>query len=101
MANKAQLARSAVRSVQNQEQYQQRESGSWKPVAYGLGAVFGILVGVVAAHLYTQAVEQNQDVNQAGSRPQISPLDMISLGTMLLGVIRHITDLGARSASKR
>jgi hypothetical protein len=57
-------------------------------------------VGLIAAHLYTQAVEQNQDSGQTGKRPQISPLDMVSLGTMTLGVIRHITDLGARSANK-
>ena len=90
MANKAQLAR---KSTQN-------ENGNWKPAAYGIGTVVGIVVGLLAAHLYTQAVEQNQDIQQAGQRPQISPLDMVSLGTMMLGVIRQITDLGARSANK-
>ena len=90
MANKTQLAH---RSAQN-------DNGNWKPVAYGIGTVVGIVVGLLAAHLYTQAVEQNQDVQQAGQRPQISPLDLVSLGTMMLGVIRHITDLGVRSANK-
>lgn len=74
-------------------------NSSWKPMAYGIGSVAGVLVGLLAAHFYTQAIEQNQEPSVAGSRPKMSPLDVVSLATMLLGVIRQITDLGARNAN--
>ena len=68
------------------------QKSEWKPVAYLLGALIGVVVGLLSAHFYTRAVEENTD----GERPHIHTGDIFALGMTMLSLVRHVTDLGAR-----
>jgi hypothetical protein len=68
------------------------QKSEWKPLAYLFGAIIGVLVGLLSAHLYTRAVEERTD----GERPHIQTGDIFALGMTMLSLVRHVTDLGAR-----
>jgi len=67
----------------------------WKSLAYVVGLIGGLVIGLLSAHLYTQAVEENQD----GERPKVGVGEVFMLGTAALALIRQVTDLGARNSS--
>jgi hypothetical protein len=60
---------------------------------YLIGSVLGVILGFVAAHLYVQAVEENNN----GVRPRLESGDAIKLGLLAITVMRQITDLGAKA----
>ena len=72
------------------------QKSDWKSLAYLLGAIVGVAVGLLSAHLYTRAVEENHD----GEQPRIGPGDIFALGMSMLSLVRHVTDLGARGAQR-
>lgn len=73
--------------IQNQD-----NNSNWKTQAYLMGAVAGLLFGVVGAFLYTRAAEES--AGKAG-RPQSIPTgQLIGLSLAALGLIRQVAELG-------
>ncbi len=70
---------------------------NWRVPIYAIGAVIGLALGFLSAHLYAQSVEENHGV---GVRPQVETGDMFRLGLAAVALMRQITDLGARGQSK-
>ena len=65
----------------------------WKVPAYVVGGLIGVVVGVVSAHFYTQSVEENQP----GARPvKLETGDLLKLGLAAVGMVRLVSDIGAR-----
>ncbi|MHB8625164.1 MAG: hypothetical protein ACYDBJ_07825 [Aggregatilineales bacterium] len=73
------------------------QKSDWKPLAYLIGGVIGIVVGLLSAHLYTRAVEENNN----GEQPELGTGDVFGLGMATLALVRHVTDLGARGTNRR
>lgn len=71
------------------------EKTSQGPV-YIIGAIFGLIVGFIAAHMYVQSVEEHN----AGVRPKLETGDALKLGITAVTVLRQITDLGARNSRR-
>ncbi len=63
---------------------------------YLIGAVLGVILGFLAAHMYVQSVEENND----GVRPRLESGDAIKLGLTAITVLRQITDLGAKGGRR-
>ena len=73
------------------------QRSDWKSLVYLIGGAIGIVVGLLSAHLYTRAVEENND----GEQPQLGTGDVFALGMATLALVRHVTDLGARGNNRR
>ena len=58
---------------------------------YIMGAIAGLLIGLLSAYLYARASEEN---GQEGPT-QLKTMDMMKLAVAMLGIVRQITDLGA------
>ena len=69
-------------------------NGDWKFQTYITGSLIGLVVGIIAAHLYTRAVEENAGGN---SPDRLKANDMVKLGLSTLGLVRQITELGNTS----
>ena len=69
---------------------------NWKSVVYLIGAIIGVVVGLLSAHLYARAVEENNE----GEQPHIGTGDVFALGMSMLSLVRHVTDLGARTSPR-
>lgn len=70
-----------------------------KAQTYALGALAGALVGMVAAYLYSRAVEEER-----GSGGEVQPLQvgqLLAIGLALLGIVRQITEMGRPSGGKK
>jgi hypothetical protein len=72
------------------------QKSDWKSLVYLIGAAIGVVVGLLSAHLYTRAVEENND----GERPYIQTGDVFAIGMTMLSLVRHVTDLGARGTRR-
>ncbi len=69
----------------------------WKSIAYVIGGIVGLVVGLLSAHLYSQAVEENQ----TDKRPNLGTGELFTIGMAALSLVRQVTDLGARNPKKR
>lgn len=73
-----------------------RDNKPWKMPTYVLGGVLGVVIGVLSAHFYAQSVEENQP----GSKPvKLDTGDMIRLGLAAIGMVRMVSDIGARDSA--
>lgn len=62
---------------------------NWRPKLLVVGAVIGALTGIGAAYLLIQRAEK------AGSRPELSTREGISLGLLVFGLLRQVSALGS------
>lgn len=70
-----------------------------KAQTYALGAMVGAMVGMVAAYLYSRAVEEER-----GSGGEVQPLQvgqLITIGLALLGIVRQITEMGRPTSGRK
>ena len=67
-----------------------------KTQLYITGALLGLLVGLLSAHLYGRAVEENTHSGTAAT--DLSSSDLVKLGLLLLGIVRQITEFGSTTA---
>lgn len=66
----------------------------WKTQVYIIGAVVGLLLGLLSAYLYVRAARENSRVD----RPKkVSTGDAMKLSLSLLTLIRQIAELGAKN----
>lgn len=68
---------------------------NWKTPTYLVGSAIGLLIGLVSAHLYARTVEENQESTVPA---KISSFDILKLAVTMLGLVRQVTDLGARKS---
>jgi hypothetical protein len=61
---------------------------SWKARTLFVGALVGAVTGIGAAYLLVRRAEQDQDT------PMLTTGDGISLGLLVLGLLRQIARLG-------
>ena len=73
---------------------------NWKSTAYVAGGVVGLLIGLAAAHLYARAADENQ-VSQGKMPGPINTADAFKLALTLLGLVRQISDLGAKPPERK
>lgn len=66
---------------------------NWKSQVYVLGALAGIVVGLLAAYFYARASEESG----TDGPNSIKSMDTLSLAVALLSLIRQITDLGGKN----
>jgi hypothetical protein len=67
------------------------KQGDWKMQTYLRGGLIGLMVGLIAAHLYTRAAEEtNGDKLPA----RVSASDLVKVSLAILGLVRQITELG-------
>jgi hypothetical protein len=62
---------------------------NWKPKFLILGAVIGALTGLGAAFLMVQRAEKQ------GIKPAFSTKEGVSLGMLVLGLLRQVSQLGS------
>ena len=73
-------------------------NNNWKTLVYLIGAIAGIATGLMAARMYTQSVESNRLPAESGKPPaKLEVVDVLKLGIAIMGLVRQISDLGARS----
>ncbi len=65
---------------------------SWRTESYAIGAIAGIVLGLVGAYMYTRAAQE--DVSGSGRAARIETGDLLGLGLALLGVMRQVAELG-------
>jgi hypothetical protein len=68
------------------------ETDNKPTILYLGGALIGLIAGVTGAYLYQKSVNES---NQ-GERPPVKTMDLYRIIVTLLGVVRLITDLGAK-----
>lgn len=64
------------------------DTQNWKAQTLVAGAVIGALAGVGAAYLLVKRAEDNDEP------PQLSAREGVSLGLMVLGLLRQVAQLG-------
>lgn len=64
---------------------------------YVVGATLGLVLGLVSAHMYKRAVEENAENPENVS---LSVGELISMALLLLGIVRQIADKGAEAGKK-
>jgi len=65
----------------------------WQPRVYIVGGIVGLALGLLSAHLYIRSAEENF---AAASPTTPTAGDTVKLGVALLGIVRTITEWGAR-----
>ncbi len=68
---------------------------SWKAPVYFVGALIGVVFGLISAHMYARAVEENNE----GVTPRVETGEAFRLGLTAIGLMRQITELGAKNPS--
>ncbi len=66
----------------------------WKTQIYIIGAVVGLLLGLLSAYLYVRAAKEN---SRAEKPKKVSTGDAMKLSLSLLTLIRQIAELGAKN----
>jgi hypothetical protein len=69
------------------------KNDNWKFPTYLIGSAVGLVLGLLSAHFYTRTVEEAQDGNMPG---KIGTGDIFKLGLTAIGLMRSISDLGAK-----
>lgn len=65
---------------------------SWKRNAYTLGGLFGLTMGLLSAHLYTRAAEEN--LSDEGDPPQVPTMTLIGVLLSAMALLRQIAEIG-------
>ena len=65
---------------------------------YIWGAIVGMGVGLISAHMFRRAAEEN--IVEGDSETALSAQDMFSLGMILFGVVRQIAEAGSKTTQK-
>lgn len=60
---------------------------------YLWGALIGLGLGLVSAHLYGRAVEESSEGKNLPAN--LSAGDSVKLGLLLLGIVRQVADFGS------
>jgi hypothetical protein len=63
---------------------------NWKMITLVVGAVIGLISGLVAAYIIIQRAEEEE------SHPRLTAGDGVKMGIGLLGVVRTIADLAVK-----
>lgn len=64
-----------------------------KTLTYLLGAALGLGAGLVTAHLYSRAEEENHPAGEPG---RVRTMDIFRVALTAIGLMRQITEVGAR-----
>ncbi len=64
-----------------------------KTLTYLLGAALGLGAGLVTAHLYSRAEEENHPAGEPG---RVKTMDLFKVTLTAIGLMRQITEVGAR-----
>ncbi len=67
---------------------QQKEN--WKTMTFIIGALVGLVSGLIAAYVIIQRAEEDQ------SHPRLSAGDGVKVGIGVLGVLRTISELAVK-----
>jgi len=68
---------------------------NWRTTAYLVGAAVGAVVGVGAAYLYINAVEQQDEM------PELKPGEAVGIGLAVLALLRQIAGIRAPDDKKK
>jgi hypothetical protein len=71
------------------DQYETPVEDNWKTKLLLIGAVIGALTGVGAAYLMIQRAEKQ------GIKPALSTKEGVSLGMLVFGLLRQVSQLGS------
>ncbi len=63
---------------------------NWKQTTMIIGAVAGLISGLIAAYILIQRAEEEE------SKPRLSAGEGVKVGLGVLGVLRLISDLGSK-----
>ena len=66
------------------------ESDNWKRKALIIGGVAGLLTGLLAAYLFIQRAEQEEE------QPKLSAGEGVKVVVVVMGLLKLISDMGAR-----
>ena len=72
-----------------------QNGANWKMNAYLVGAVIGILLGLLSAYLYVRATEENG--KQTGAPGRIKTGDAMKLTLSIITLVRQIAELGGKA----
>ncbi len=64
--------------------------GNWKKRTILIGAILGAAAGLIAAYILVQRADETEQA------PRLSAGDGVKVGLGILGVLRLISDIGAR-----
>lgn len=65
--------------------------GNRKMQTYIRGGLLGLVVGLLAAHLYTRAAEET---NASEGAVKVGAMDIVKVSLAILTLVRQITELG-------
>jgi hypothetical protein len=63
---------------------------NWKMITLIIGAVAGVISGLIAAYIFIQRAEEEQ------SHPRLSAGEGVKVGLGVLGVLRSVAELAAK-----
>jgi hypothetical protein len=63
---------------------------NWKTITFVVGAVVGLVCGLIAAYVIIQRAEEEE------SHPRLSAGDGVKVGIGVLGVLRTISELAVK-----
>ena len=75
------------------DQLSTTQETNWKSQVYLVGALAGIVAGLLAAYFYARASEETG----TNGPSNIKSMDALSLAVALLSLIRQVTDLGGKN----
>ncbi len=67
---------------------------NWRTRAYFIGAILGLLLGLLSAYLYIRASEEHRGNNSA---QKVKTSDAMKLALAILALVRQIAELGGKS----